>query len=390
MKGLLVLSWKHARFHYWRTLLLVLSLGLGFSIPLATRWMTAELQQTLERRAQATPMLAGHPGSRIDLVIGGLYFRTELLRTIPFGLLDEFSQDQLTEPVPLHLSHHASSWPVVGTSLDYFSRRNLTLQSGTLPRRLGDCLLGADVALQLQLQPGDRLLSDSTGFLNPASQLPLKMRVTGILLPSYSPDDRAIFVDIKTAWLMDGIGHGHMQEKQASKEQVLQQNDRSVTLGANVQNFMEVTDDNLQSFHFHGRRSEFPLHAILLFPTSNRNGIIWEGRFQNRSDIQIVHPLAVVQELISMLINIRHLVDAIVLVLGAVMLGLLLLLGSLSLQLRKREMDTFHAIGASKSIRAWLITIDFLLIFILSVPVTFLLSWIFAMIGKPLLFQLLV
>ncbi len=390
MKGLLALSWKHARFHRLRTVLLVLSLGLGLSIPIATRWMTADLQQMLTRRAESTPMLIGSRGSRVDLVLGGLYFHADGLRPLPYGLLEKVSLDQLIEPVPLHLLHRAKSHPVVGTSLDYFSKRNLILQSGTLPRRLGDCLLGADVARRLNLQPGDQLLSDAKGFLNPVGDLPLKMRITGILSTNHSPDDQAVFVDIKTAWLMDGIAHGHMKEAEADSGQILQQSDQAVTLGANVQNFMEVTDENLNSFHFHGEKSTFPLTAILIFPTSKRDGILWEGRYQNDSEILIVHPLAVVQELIAMLINIRHIVDAVVIALGVVMLVLLLLLGSLSLQLRKREMETFHAMGASRAIRTKLITLDFLLIFALSLPVTFLLSWIFAMMGKPLLFQLLI
>lgn len=390
MTGLLALAWKHARFHRVRTALLVISLGLGFSIPLATWWMTADLQQMLTKRARSTPMLIGASGSRVDLVLGSLYFHAQDLQTIPYSLLETVSQDQLVNAIPLHLLHSAKSFPVVGTTLDYFSKRNLSLQSGTLPRRLGDCLPGSDVAKQLNLQPGDYLLSDTKGFLNPVGNLPLKMRVIGILAPTHSPDDQAVFVDIKTAWLMDGIAHGHMKQSGTDKEQIIQQNDQSVTLGANVQNYMEVTDENLTSFHFHGKKSQFPLTSLLIYPVALREGILWEGRHQNQSEFLIVRPLDVVQELISLLINIRQVIDAVVIVSGVVMLLLLMLLSGLSLQLRKREMDTFHAMGTSQAVRIQLIGLDFLLIFVFSLPVTFLLSWIFAMMGKPLLFQLLI
>ncbi len=389
MKGLLALSWKHARFHYVRTVLLVLSLGLGFSIPLAARVVTSGLQEMLTRRARSTPMILGSPGSRIDLVLGGLYFRAEGLRTLSYGLFEKNSQDELIDAVPLHLLHHAKSYPVVGTSIDYFSKRNLVVEFGTMPLRLGDCLIGSAVARELNLQPGDRILSDAKGFLNPVGDLPLKMRITGILSPSQSPDDHALFVDIKTAWLMDGIAHGHIEQAKAGKEQILNRNDQSVTLGANVENYMEVTDENLSSFHFHGEKSTFPLTAILIFPAEEKNGIIWEGRYQNDKTVLITHPLEVVQELIATLVNIRHLVDAVVVILGVVMIALLLLSGSLSLQLRKQEMETFHALGASRAIRAKLIALDFLIIFTLSLPVTILLSWTLSKLGKPLLFQLL-
>ncbi|MBL4883598.1 MAG: ABC transporter permease [Planctomycetaceae bacterium] len=390
MNGLLRLAWKHARFHRLRSLLLVLSLGIGFSIPLATRWMTADLQQMLSARAESTPLLMGSPGSRVDLALTALYFHNQEQQIIPYKFYDEFTQSELVNSIPLHLQHSAQSYPIVGTTLDYFSKRNLSLQSGTMPRRLGDCLLGENVATQVNLHPGDQLLSDAKGFLNPVGDLPLKMRVTGILVASDSPDDQAVFVDIKTAWLMDGIAHGHLGQLQASQEQILQQDEEAVTFGKNVLNYMEVTDENLSSFHFHGNQSTFPLTAILIYPLGEREGILWEGRHQNRTDLLVVEPLKVIQELISLLINIRQVIDTVVLALGIVMLILLLLLGGLSLQLRKTEMETFHAMGASRLIRVQLIGLDFLLLFAASVPVAILLSWLTASVGKPLLFQLLI
>ena len=42
-----------------------------------------------------------------------------------------------------------------------------------------------------------------------SAEYPLKMRVTGILAPTGTPDDLAVFTDVKTAWVIDGIGHGH-------------------------------------------------------------------------------------------------------------------------------------------------------------------------------------
>ena len=35
------------------------------------------------------------------------------------------------------------------------------------------------------------------------------MQVVGVLEPSYTADDGAIFVDLKTAWVIQGLVHGH-------------------------------------------------------------------------------------------------------------------------------------------------------------------------------------
>ena len=36
-----------------------------------------------------------------------------------------------------------------------------------------------------------------------------KLNITGVLQRSHTPDDHAVFVDLKTAWVIEGLGHGH-------------------------------------------------------------------------------------------------------------------------------------------------------------------------------------
>ena len=35
------------------------------------------------------------------------------------------------------------------------------------------------------------------------------MKVVGVLSPVATPDDEAVFVDVKTAWVIAGLAHGH-------------------------------------------------------------------------------------------------------------------------------------------------------------------------------------
>src|SRR5690606_26661319 len=101
------------------------------------------------------------------------------------------------------------------TSLDYFEFRTLRQREGTLPLMLGDCVVGAEVAQALGLHPGDALVSDPENVFNLAGAYPLKMHVAGVLEPRATDDDRAVFVDIKTAWVIAGLGHGHQDMTQA-------------------------------------------------------------------------------------------------------------------------------------------------------------------------------
>ncbi len=389
MQGLLFLAWKHASFRWRRSLLLLVSISLCLSTPLAIHWMTGDIERALLRRARDVPFLVGRPGSALDLVVASLYFRPQSLADLEYGLLEDLQQGELVRVLPVHLKHTARQAPIVGTTLEYFSRLGLEVAEGTLPLRLGDCVLGAGVAQRWQLGPGDHLLSDSESFLNPAGQLPLKMRITGVLQRTGTIDDQAVFVDVKSCWLMDGIGHGHEDAVSVSEEQRLSSEGRSVTIGANVQKYTEITAENVSTFHFHGDMRTFPLTAILAFPVSERAAILWEGRQQQRQDTITVIPAVIVAELIGLLINLQTVVDVVAGLLGLATLLLLGFLISLSLQLRHEELETLQALGASQKVRGQLIACDLLMILLAAAPVTLGFAILQISFGKPFLLELL-
>jgi len=386
MRGLIYLALQYLRFHRFRTVLLVLSISLCLALPVAMRLATGDIERLLLRRAEAVPYVVGRPGSALDLVLSSLYFRPQPLDELTYGDFDSLDPDDLVLALPLHLQHSSQQIPVVGTTLGYFRLLKCEIAEGTLPRRIGDCVVGAEVARELNLAPEDRLLSDGASFLNPAGQLPLNMRVTGILAPTGQADDDVIFADIKTCWLMDGIGHGHTAD--VSEEAVLQREAERVTLGANVENYLEVTDENVASFHFHGDQQNFPLTSILVFPRDERSAVIWEGQQQERSDTQTVIPLQVVQELLQMLVNLQFAIDIATSLLGAALLLLLILLLALSTQLRASELETLQAIGAGRAVRWKLILLDVGLVFVAAIPVTVLFVIGMQLLGRSLLIQL--
>jgi putative ABC transport system permease protein len=68
----------------------------------------------------------------------------------------------------------------VGTTLDYFDFRGLKVVEGRNLAVLGDCVLGARVAENLRLKPGDSLLSSPETLFDLAGVYPLKMKVVGV------------------------------------------------------------------------------------------------------------------------------------------------------------------------------------------------------------------
>ena len=63
------------------------------------------------------------------------------------------------------------------------------------------------------------------------------MRVTGVLAATGTADDEAVFADIKTAWLIEGLAHGHDDVADA---EVLRQEAGNTVANAAVRVFNEV------------------------------------------------------------------------------------------------------------------------------------------------------
>ena len=125
------------------------------------------------------------------------------------GEVDRIYASGLAEPIPLHVRFRVRDQPIVGTTLEYFDFRGLRVEVGRHMAVLGECVVGAEAARTLGLAPGDSVVSSPESAFDLGGVYPLELKVVGVLAPAFSPDDGAVFVDIKTAWVIEGIGHGH-------------------------------------------------------------------------------------------------------------------------------------------------------------------------------------
>jgi len=83
-----------------------------------------------------------------------------------------------------------------------------------------------------------------------AGVYPLKMHVAGILEPTHSADDLAVFVDLKTAWIIQGLVHGHADLTEViDPTLVMDRSGGKMTATAKLAQYTEITPDNIDSFH---------------------------------------------------------------------------------------------------------------------------------------------
>jgi len=180
---------------------------------------------------------------------------------------------------------------------------------------------------------------------------PLQLEVVGVLAPAFSPDDGAVFVDIKTAWVIEGIGHGHQDlAKVEAEAAVLAREGDRITANASVVEFNRITDANRESFHFHGDRSEHPVTAIIAVPHDVKSRALLMGRYADREESsQIVRPAQSMAELLETVFTVRSYLVAAIGGVAAATLATASLVFMLSFQLRKREIETMVKIGGART-----------------------------------------
>ena len=349
MRGIPLLTIRYLAANRLKTAILLVCLTATFFLPLAMRFLINRFETQLLARGESTPLVVGSRGDRFDLVLKSLYFNGDPPRNVSAKELDDLQGEGRGLAIPMHAEYTSRDYPIVGTSLEYFDFRALQPVSGTLPLRLGDTVLGSTVAAKLGLGPNDKILTDQKDLYNIASIYPLRMRVTGVLGESGTPDDEAIFVDVKTAWVIAGIGHGHSDLAEPGKEALLlEKTDEHIVASAAVVEYTEITDDNIDSFHFHSEPEKLPLTAILYIPDSSKSATILKGRFNLSDTLQMLEPSAVVEELMGIVFQVKRFFDGSFALVFATTLLFLVLVVLLSMKLRERERHALFKIGCAR------------------------------------------
>ncbi|MEM0983867.1 MAG: ABC transporter permease [Planctomycetota bacterium] len=350
MIGAVRIAAAHARHRWGRSLVVCACLTLTIALPLVSRAMTSAFDRELRARAEGVPLVVGAKGSRFGLVFNALHFRRSDLDTVPLGLYDELLNDTTVRAVPMHARFTAQRVPIAATSIEYFDERGLIVAEGRPFATLGDCVVGASAARSLRVAPDSTIRSDQARGLDITAAPSIEMRVVGVLAPTGSPDDNAIFVDLETAWLLEGRSHGHDDADTIDREgEVIGRTEDFVSLSGAVVERQVVTLENARDFHLHGDRETLPLTSILVFPEDDRAQTILATRLNAGDGYQAVQPTQVIDDLVASVVRIRVIFDGLAVVLGVVVLLLVGLIVLLGIRVRADEIATMMEIGASRA-----------------------------------------
>ena len=363
MRHILWLALQYLHYHWARSLLLVIVSAIVLLVPLATQILLSSSERTLTARAEATPLVLGKSGSALDLTMAALYFADDQPSPVTMAEVDAIWDSGYATPIPLYLPFSTQGFRIVGTSLDYFEFRGLQITEGRGLAVLGEAVIGAKVAAALNKSVGDTLISTPANLFDLDGTYPLEMTIVGILSPTSSADDSAVFTDIKTSWVIAGIGHGH-------DDVVTLDEDGQARASAAIVQFQRITKDNIESFHFHGDASSYPVSAVLVDPYDERGATILRGRHTAaNSPTQLIRPKGVIAKLVDRIFQVKRLFDIVALMIGLAALLAIGLAVFLTYRLRAREIETAYKIGAQRGMIAQLLVAETVILLSISMAI---------------------
>jgi putative ABC transport system permease protein len=359
----------HSLRHSWkRNALLACVLGVSLGLPLLLNSMLARASIDMRARTNIAPLLLGAKGSESDLVFGAMFFAS----TPPQGLvmrdLARVEADNLATAIPLVLGATARKTHIVGTSIDYFKQRALVLREGVLFALIGECVLGADVAATLELQLGATFFTDPADLANLAGVFPLELRVCGILPHTNSPDDNAIFTDLRTMWSIRGLGHRHEDPATSTTAGAVigatKDAETSTTIAGEALPIERTQQSDLApNFHFHGATSDFPLDGALVFPADAKSRALLIGRFNGADEqLQLIRPDLYADRVLNRIFGVARVLATIAYATAALVALVVASAFMLSMRLRADELALMQRLGASRGRVVMFVTTEAILL----------------------------
>lgn len=209
------LSWRSIRARPVQTFVPMLVVGLAIALSVATLALSDGVQRGVIQASDPFGVLVvGPKGDGQQLVLNSVLLQGNPVGTIPFDIYEDLENDpRVRFAVPLAKGDNIGGAPIIGTDENFFELRTalnappaFQLSSGALFDQPFEAVLGAQAANDLGLGIGDQFqAAHGTG---PALETDIHEQtytVVGILHPSGTPYDIAVYTPYESVWTAHGF-----------------------------------------------------------------------------------------------------------------------------------------------------------------------------------------
>jgi putative ABC transport system permease protein len=220
-------AWRSIQQRALVSLLTVLSMGLGVALVVAVLVVYGVVYQSFRRGGEGYDLIVGAKGGKEQLVLNTVFYLSQPVGNIPSSFYEELTEGKFAADVeaaiPVCMGHTYQGFRVVGTvpemftELKYQGDKSYEFAAGENFKAENhfDAVVGATAAAKAGLQVGDKFQavhgSGEGGVVHKES-----FRVAGVLAPTSTPMDRAIYVNMEG---FQDIHHGAEDEATHEKHE---------------------------------------------------------------------------------------------------------------------------------------------------------------------------
>lgn len=218
------IAWRSIQQRGLASSLTAFSMALGVALVVCVLVMYGVISRSFAKGAQGYDMIVGAKGSKLQLVLNTVYHLSTPVENIPWSYYKEFRPKgrfgpQVQVAIPYCLGDNYQDYRVVGTTpqmfeIEYAPGQTYGYSAG---RNFEDdhffeAVIGSLVARNTGLKVGSTF-QPTHGVSGEAGHKHDAFTVVGILKPTGTPNDRALFVNMEGFYLLEG----HAKEEAAGK-----------------------------------------------------------------------------------------------------------------------------------------------------------------------------
>jgi putative ABC transport system permease protein len=199
-------AWRSIRQRTLVSLLTVLSMGLGVALVVGVLVVYGVVEKSFQHGGEGYDLIVGAKGGKEQLVLNTVFYLNQPVGNIPYSFYEELTDGKygpVEAAIPVCMGHTYRGFRVVGTTpemftdLKYGRDESYQFAKGENFKQENhlDAVIGSIAAYRTQLQVGEKFQavhgSNEGGPVHAQT-----FNIVGILAPTGTPVDRAVFVNM--------------------------------------------------------------------------------------------------------------------------------------------------------------------------------------------------
>ena len=203
------MAWRYLKFRWLVSVLTITGIALGVALVCAVLALRSESERALSKDAGLYDLVAGGKGSPLQLVLASVYHLDSPPGNLPYAEYGKLQRDsRVLWVAPVGLGDNYSGYRIVGTEAQFFDlpdrngERFFQFAQGKVFEGRFDVVLGSQVAASTDLELGSTFFGTHGLVEVPGAEVhrDFPYRVSGILAPTGTAQDRAIFGTLASVW----------------------------------------------------------------------------------------------------------------------------------------------------------------------------------------------